>query len=307
MDFKSLLKKNTGTVDSLTKKLDAMSTSYANPDDDKYWQPTVGPDGNGHATIRFIFLENKETGVTTPFERLWSHAFKGPSGKWYIENCLSTIGKDDPVNELNNTLWNSGNEEDKETVRRQKRKLHYIANIYVVDDPANPDNNGKVFLFKFGQKIFDKIKSMAEPEFDDETPVNVFDFVEGANFKLRIRKVAGFRNYDKSTFDAQSPLAGGDEGEMERIWKAQHSVSEVVDEKNFKSYDELKTKMNAVLGLSPSGAGKTAMDRAEEESGASDDDLDLSNMGSSNTSSAASSIADDDDDLDIFRKLAEED
>lgn len=214
-------------------------------EDTRFWKPQVDKAGNGFATIRFLPAPE---GEDYPWVQLFSHSFQGPTGKWYIENCLTTLNKKDPVAEYNTQLWNSGVESDKDAARKQKRKLQYIANVYVVKDPANPDNEGTVRLFKFGKKIFDKLNDMMHPEFEDETPVSPFDLWEGANFKLKIRKVEGYQNYDKSEFEKPAPLSG-DEDELERIWKAEYKLNEFVSDANFKSYDELKAKLQSVLGL----------------------------------------------------------
>jgi hypothetical protein len=213
--------------------------------DDRFWTPTVDKSGNGYAVIRFLPAAE---GEDLPWVRFWDHGFKGPSGRWYIENSLTSIGQPDPVSEYNTTLWNTGREEDKETVRKQKRRLHYVCNILVVSDSSNPENEGKVKLFKFGKKIFDKIMDVMQPQFADEAPTNPFDFWEGANFKLKIRNVEGYRNYDKSEFDKTSALYDGNEGRLEALYGTLNTLKDFVDPKNYKSYDELKTKLNAVLG-----------------------------------------------------------
>jgi len=211
--------------------------------DDRYWQPEVDKSGNGYAVIRFLPAGE---GEDLPWVRYWDHGFKGPTGLWYIENSRTTIGENDPVSEMNSVLWNSGNEDDKKIVRERKRRLHYVSNIMVVSDPANPSNEGKVFMYKYGKKIFDKIMDVMQPAFQDEQPVNPFDFWEGANFKLKIRKVEGYRNYDKSEFDAQSQLA--DDAALEGIYNRLYSLKEITDPANFKSYEELKAKLTRVLG-----------------------------------------------------------
>ena len=199
--------------------------------------------GNGYAVIRFLPAPD---GEDLPWVKMYSHGFQGPGG-WYIENSLTTIGQKDPVSEYNRTLWNSGNDKDKEIVRKQKRKLSYYANIYVVKDPANPANDGNVFLFKFGKKIFDKIMAAMQPEFEDETPINPFDFWQGANFKLKIRKVDGYWNYDKSEFDSPSALLDDDDA-LEALWKTQHSLSAMTAADQFKTYEQLQTRLDYVLG-----------------------------------------------------------
>lgn len=260
--FASLKKSSSSNFDALTKKLSDMNSSYSNPDDGKYWQPTVDNNGNGFATIRFL---DKPDGEDDQYVRLWSHGFKGPGGKWYIENCLSTIGKDDPVNELNNKLWNSGREDDKKTVSRQKRKLHYISNIMVVDDPSHPENNGKVFLFKYGAKIFAKISDLMAPEFPDEKPCNPFDLFNGCNFRLKIRKVEGYRNYDKSEFDSPTPFLE-DESKMEETWLTCHSLKVLIADDQFKDYAVLLKQMNSVLGLDSSPLASQEQRQTQESS-----------------------------------------
>lgn len=244
LDF-SALKKARGTFDSLMKEVEKIAQPQSQDDkkDDRFWTPEVDKAGNGYAVIRFL---PPPKGEDLPWVRVWNHGFQGPSGKWYIENSLTTLGKPDPVSELNTQLWNSGTEADKETARKQKRRLTYIANIYIVKDPGRPENEGKVFLWKFGKKIFDKIKDVMQPQFEDEDPVNPFDFWKGANFKLKIRNLEGYRNYDKSEFDSSSALSSDDD-DLERVWGKQHSLQEFLDPKNFKSYDELKAKLHLVL------------------------------------------------------------
>ena len=247
--------------------------------DDNLWKPDVDKAGNGYAVIRFLPAPE---GEDLPWVRMFNHGFQGPGG-WYIENSLTTINKKDPVSEHNSMLWNSGIESNKDLVRKQKRRLNYYSNIYIVKDPTRPENEGKVFLFKFGKKIFDKCNEAMNPQFEDEKPVNPFDFWEGANFKLKIRQVEGYRNYDKSEFDTSSTLLDNDE-ELEKVWKSQHSLSELVAPEQFKSYEELKTKLNRVLGLDGTvQSGTTAEDveptpirSAPEPNLASDDDSDMS-------------------------------
>jgi len=213
--------------------------------DDRFWQPEVDKAGNGYAIIRFLPAGE---GEDLPWAKYWSHGFKGPTGQWYIENSLTSIGQPDPVSEMNSELWNSGVEANKDLVRQRKRRLHYVSNIMVVEDPANPANNGKVFLYKYGKKIFDKMMDVMQPQFADETPVNPFDFWEGANFKLKIRNVEGYRNYDKSEFASPSQLAEDDK--LEGIYNTLYALKDFTDPKNYKSYDELKAKLVRVLGES---------------------------------------------------------
>ena len=211
--------------------------------DDRLLKPVMDKSGNGYAVIRFLPAVE---GEDMPWAKVWNHAFQGPTGQWYIENSLTTVGQNDPVSEMNSAYWNSGVESDKEIARKQKRKLQYFANIYVVEDSANPQNEGKVMLYKFGKKIFDKCMEAMQPAFKDETPINPFDFWAGANFKLKLRMVEGYWNYDKSEFSAPSPLFDDDD-KLEEVWKKQYPLSEFTAETNFKSYDELKKRMDMVL------------------------------------------------------------
>jgi len=254
----SELRKSRGGFDKMMKEVEKISApAEGSGKDDRFWQPEVDKAGNGYAVIRFL---SPPKGEELPWVRIWNHGFQGPTGKWYIENSLTTIGKQDPISELNTKLWNSGNEKDKETVRKQKRKLTYISNVLVVKDPAHPENEGKVFLFKYGKKIFDKIKDLAEPQFEDEKPVNPFDFWEGANFKIKIRNVEGYRNYDKSEFESPSAISDNDDGIM-AIWNKQYSLTEFLHPRNFKSYEELKAKLDSVLNATSA----PAMRRIEED------------------------------------------
>ena len=211
--------------------------------DERLWKPEVDKAGNGYAVIRFLPAVE---GEDMPWAKVWNHAFQGPTGQWYIENSLTTLGQKDPVSEMNSAYWNTGIESDKEIARKQKRKLQYFSNIYVVSDSKHPENEGKVFLFRYGKKIFDKIMAAMQPEFEDEKAINPFDFWEGANFKLKIRKVAGFWNYDSSDFEAPSALFE-DDAKIEEVWKTAYPLAEFTATSNFKSYDELKTRLDAVL------------------------------------------------------------
>jgi hypothetical protein len=213
--------------------------------DDRMWKPSVDKAGNGYAVIRFLPAGE---GEELPWVRYWDHGFKGSTGRWYIEKSLTSIGQQDPVSELNSQLWNSGRDEDKEIARQRKRRLHHVSNILVVSDSANPENEGKVFLYEYGKKIMDKIMDVMQPQFQDETPVNPFDFWGGANFKLKIRQVEGYRNYDKSEFDAPSALFDGDETRLEEIYNKLYKLSEFTDAESYKSYVELKKKLYEVIG-----------------------------------------------------------
>ena len=259
MSLDSLRKSN-----SLDKLLNAVKEDSAPQEkksykDDRLWKPELDKSGNGYAVIRF--LPSCE-GEDLPWAKLWSHAFQGPTGQWYIENSLTTTGGKDPVSELNTSLWNSGVESDKEIARKQKRKLQYYSNIYVVSDSKHPENEGKVFLFRYGKKIFDKIMAAMQPEFEDESAINPFDFWKGANFKLKIRKVDGYWNYDKSEFDSPTAVLDNDDA-IESLWKSQYPLSEFTDASNFKSYDELKTRLDAVLSVKTTVGNVT--DSIEEE------------------------------------------
>ena len=268
--------------------------------DERFWKPTVDKAGNGSAIIRFLPAPADED---VPFIRYWDHGFQGPGG-WYIEKSLTTFGEQDPVSEYNSKLWNSGIEADKEVARKQKRRLHYVSNIYVVSDPANPSNEGKVFLYEYGKKIFDKINDLMHPQFEDEDAVNPFDLWEGANFRLRIRQVEGYRNYDKSAFDSPSALSDDDE-ELERIWKSEHSLAETIDRKHFKSYEELSAKLQKVLGNVRSTV--TAESSSYEEEDSEPAPWTPPKEAPVAKAKPQPSFEDDDDDsLDFFKQLAEE-
>ena len=245
MSFADMKKKRGDKLQSLLKETAKLNTpSQGQGDDDRFWRPELDKSGNGMAVVRFLPAPD---GEDLPWARTWNHGFQGPGG-WYIENSLTTLGQKDPVSEYNSQLWNSGIEANKEIARKQKRRLTYISNVYVIKDPANPQNEGTVRLYKFGKKIWDKLNDKMNPRFEDETPVNPFDLWEGCNFKIKIRKMDGFSNYDKSEFETPSALHE-DEAKMEEIWKTEHSLEEFTNEKNFKSYAELKEKMERVLGL----------------------------------------------------------
>ena len=295
MDFESLKTSSSG-FDKLTKALE----ENLNPEDSKkqnkyqderLWKPELDKTGNGYAVLRFL---PATSGEDMPWVRLWSHAFQGPGG-WYIENSLTTLGHKDPVSEENTRLWNTGVESDKGIARNRKRKLSYYSNVLIVSDPAHPENEGQVKLFKFGKKIFDKITEAMQPEFDDETPINPFDFWKGANFKLKIRKVDGFWNYDKSEFEGVSAIADNDDN-IKAIWEKQYPLKPFLDADNFKSYEELKEKLNRVI------TGTKSTDTVENV------DLPSTSTGTvqSKDSASTASASDSDDTLDYFSKLAEE-
>ena len=266
------LKKSSGKFDQLQTELEKINKPVTSSfSDDRFWKPELDKTGNGYAIIRFLPQPEDES---LPWVRMWNHAFSGPGG-WYIENSLTTIGKTDPVSEYNTELWNSGHESDKDTARKQKRILKYYANIYVVSDPKHPENEGQVRLFKFGKKIFDKITEAMNPAFDDEIALNPFDLWKGADFKLKIRKVDGFWNYDKSEFAATKPLLEDDD-ELEKVWKSEYSLEAFSSTDQFKDYNELKDKLHRVLTGSGVSTQRTAtvtpiketvVDVAEETSG----------------------------------------
>ena len=251
------LKKKSSSIDKLTTALDKMSQKGGYTKDERFWEPTVDSAGNGYAVIRFLDAPAVDGEDGLPWVQVFNHGFKGPSGSWLIDNCPTTLGHKCPVCEYNSTLWNSGIEANKKIASDQKRKLSYISNILVVKDAANPANEGKVMLYKYGKKIHDKITEQLKPQFEDEKAVNPFNFWEGANFKLKIRKVEGYRNYDKSEFEGVSALFDGDDAEIEKVWKASYSLQEFVAATEFKSYDELKTRLDTVLGVNgSSGASR---------------------------------------------------
>ena len=287
-DF-SALKRNRNAFDSLKKAMETPSSTAeaGSKDDTRCWQPEVDKAGNGMAIIRFLPAPAADGDDALPWVRVFNHGFQGPGG-WYIENSLTTLNQKDPVSEYNSILWNSGIEANKEIARKQKRRLTYISNILVVSDPKNPENEGQIKLYKYGKKIFDKISEAMNPEFADETPLNPFDFWEGANFKIKIRQVEGYRNYDKSEFDSITPVDGDDE-KLEAIWKKEYSLKEFLEPKQFKSYDTLKAKLDKVLGLDGVAPVKT---KAEDTILTS--------------AKSAPSLNENDEELDYFRSLAED-
>jgi hypothetical protein len=257
MGFSDFKKNSSGGFDKLTEAMNKLSKGSESYKDDRFWRPELDKSSNGYAIIRFLPAVD---GEDIPWARLFNHGFKGPGG-WLIDNCPTTIGGKCPVCEANSLLWNSGIDSDKDIARNRKRKLSYISNIMVVSDPANPQNEGKVFLYKYGKKIFDKINEAMNPEFADEEAINPFDFWKGSNFKLKVRKVAGFINYDKSEFDSTSVLLDGTDEWLEDLWKnSMYKLAEFTEASNFKSYDELKTRLGQVTG----GSSNTATARAED-------------------------------------------
>jgi hypothetical protein len=253
------LKRNRGQIDKLVAAAESAGGAKNKYTDDRIWKPTVDKQNNGYAVLRFLPATE---GSELPWVRYWDHGFKGPTGKWYIERSLTSIGQDDPVGEVNSRLWNSGVESDKTIARNQKRRLHYVSNVLIVSDPGNPANEGKVFLYQYGKKIFDKLMDAMQPEFADEEPINPFDFWTGANFKLKIRDVEGYRNYDKSEFASQETLSE-DDAKLEGLYNSMHDLAEYTDPTKYKSYTELKTKLMSVLGeAAVAGAPTVAQERS---------------------------------------------
>ncbi len=302
----SKMKKATKDNSSLMEELNKISSgSKKDYNDDRFWKPTRDKSDNGYAVVRFL---PPVEGEDVPWVRIFNHGFKGKGG-WLIDNCPTTIGKKCPVCEANSALWNTGNEADKDVARNRKRKLQYIANIMVITDSKNPDAEGKVFLYKFGKKIFDKIQEVLQPEFDDETPMNPFDFWKGADFKIKIRKVGGFVNYDKSEFDSPSEFLDGDDGNLEEVWTKQYKLQEFIQEDQFKSYDELKVRLDMVLGGGASTTGRVAQS-AEDIADNSNDEAPVTKRpapSSKTTTAEDSSSGEEDDALSYFEKLANED
>lgn len=272
--------------------------------DDTMWKPELDKSGNGYAVVRFLPTPQ---GEEMPWVSYWDHGFQGPGG-WYIEKSLTTLNKKDPVSEYNTTLWNSGIEANKEQARKQKRRLHYVSNVYVVSDPKNPDNEGRVFKYRFGKKIFEQLKEAISPAFEDESAINPFDMTEGANFKIKIRKVDGYWNYDKSEFDSTSPL--GDEAMINSTFSQVHSLSEVISPDEFKSYDELKEKLDRVLGLSGAVSGSTAESIAEDQEEVPWSNVNTESVASEPVIASAESSSEQssngDDAMDYFKRLAED-
>ena len=286
----------------LVKEVEKMNNNGSTTGDDRIWKLECDKRGNGYAVIRFLPAPN---GEDLPFVKLYSHAFQGPGG-WYIENSLTTLNQKDPVSEYNTSLWNNGTDAGKETARKQKRKLTYVANIYVVKDPANPSNEGQVFLYKFGKKIFDKLTAAMQPEFEDEEAIDPFDFWQGANFKLKAKNVAGYRNYDSSEFARQDALLDDDDA-MEAIWKKEYSLAELVAPDQFKSYDELKKRLDYVLGNTTTRRAAVDEELEDESEGrGSTRELTEDLRSELNSLKPTASVDDDDDDtLSYFAKLAE--
>ena len=283
----------------------AGSTEKKSYGDDRMWKPTVDKAGNGYAVIRFLPTVE---GDDLPWAKYWDHFFQGPTGQWYVEKSLTTIQKDDPVSEMNSKLWNTGIEADKDLARKRKRRLHYVSNIYVVADPENPENEGKVFLYGYGAKIFEKIMDSMQPKFQDETPVNPFDLWKGANFKMKIANVAGYRNYDRSEF-ANAEALNADDSVLEGIYNKQYALSEFTDPTSFKSYSELNLKLTRVLGEEVK-TNRTEIDYVDEdiknESPFNNSPNDVKDPVATAADPVARADSDNDDTMSYFAKLAAE-
>jgi len=308
MSFSNLKNNRKKAIDDLVNAVASTEGSSGKKSygDDRFWKPTRDKAGNGYAVIRF--LPAKE-GEDLPWVKYFDHGFKGPTGQWYIENSLTSIGQDDPVTEANSVLWNTGREEDKQTARDRKRRLHYVSNILVVSDPSNPENEGKVMLYKFGKKIFDKVMDVMQPEFQDEEPVNPYDFWEGADFKIKIRKVDGWVSYDKSEFSKPEGLFDGDDERLEEIYNKLYSLQDFIDPKNYKSYADLKAKLNKVLGVQAghdAAAPSTLPENTAAPTIAATAPSALAEP-EADASPAPSAADDEEDTLSYFAKLAQKD
>jgi len=304
MSFAELKRKST-SIDKLVNAAQSVGGGEKNSyKDERMWKPTVDKMGNGYAVIRFLPAAE---GQELPWVRYWDHGFKGPTGKWYIERSLTSIGQDDPVGEMNSKLWNSGIDADKETARTQKRRLHYVSNVLVVSDPANPENEGKVFMYQYGKKIFDKIMDAMQPQYADETPMNPFDFWAGGSFKIKIRKVDGWVNYDKSEFDSPSVLSD-DDTYLEGIYNSMHDLAEEFTSPNkYKSYAELKTKLENVLGTVSPMSVRDEISLGNEAPASTPREMPAQSISELDTLSSSEGKKDDEDDtMSYFAKLAQE-
>ena len=300
--FSDYLKNRESAMENIVSSIKKEISNESRGDDDRIWKPKMGTDNTGYAVVRFLPGTDPSK---TPFVKMYDHGFTGPSGRWYIENSLTTIGQKDPVSEYNSRLWNNGTEAGKEQARKQKRRTSYYANVLVIKDPANPQNEGKVKLYKFGQKIFDKVMGAMQPEFADEEPLNPFDLFEGANFRIKIKMVAGYWNYDASDFERPSPLSE-DESKMEQVFNAQHDVHELIATDKFKSYEELQQKLNDVLGEGPTQQERTVERQVEATETKSEfDDYFKADSKPTSEGSTSSASSDDDEDLEsYFKSLA---
>ena len=301
MSFSNMKKNGKSNIGRLTEEITKLNKGSESYKDDRFWKPELDKSSNGYAVIRFLPASD---GDDLPWARTFNHGFKGKGG-WFIENCPTTLGGKCPVCEANSELWNSGVEKDKDVARNRKRRLSYTANIFVVSDPANPQNEGKNFLYKFGKKIFDKVNESMSPEFEDEDAINPFDFWSGANFKLKVRKVAGFINYDKSEFESTSVLVGGDDEKLGELWKKQYSLKEFTDASNFKDYGQLKSRFESVVSGSGVATSAEDIEEAQREVSSKFGTNDSSDDGSTKAEKAfGKSDSGEDDALSYFEKLA---
>jgi hypothetical protein len=292
--FANLKRNSVSNLDKIKKVVESNGSSNFNSDEDKYWKCEVDKTGNGYAIIRFLPAPPQDGDDGLPFVKYFDHGFQGPGG-WYIEKSLTTLNKDDPVSQYNSELWNSGIESNKEVARKQKRRLHYVSNVYIVKDPKHPENEGKVFLFKYGKKIMEKLTTAMNPQFEDDAPIDPFDLWSGANFKLKIRKVDGYQNYDLSEFDVGGPLLDDDDA-LETVWKSEHSLSEIVDVKNFKSYDDLKKRLDKVLGVTSPTVSRNNTFEAVKQQKIQDKESQID----------TSLLDDDEEDVDYFQNLLDD-
>lgn len=293
--FSNLKRSSGSSLEKLSKAVESMNSSNYNSDDDKYWKCELDKSSNGYAVIRFLPSPSADEGDGLPWVKYYDHGFQGPGG-WYIEKSLTSINEKDPLSEYNSELWATGIEANKEIARKQKRRLHYVSNIYIIKDPKNPENEGQVKLFRYGKKIFEKITQAMNPQFEDDTPIDPFDFWKGANFKLKIRKVDGYQNYDLSEFDSSAALFDDDD-KMEAIWKKEYSLKEILDKKNFKTYDELKTRLDRVLGVTSPTVSRSNTFEAVKAQRIENKEKEIESAFVSDES---------DDDLDYFSKLLED-
>lgn len=288
-------------TDKLVEKFNKMDESSSKDDDSRIWTPKMGKSGTGEATIRF--LPGGGGKDEEAYIEVYSHAFTGTTGKWLIEKCPTTIGQPCPVCDENRTLWSNG----KETVVRgnddspgRKRKLNYYSNVYIIDDPVNPENNGQVKLYKYGVKILDKIKMAIKPASKRKRPLEVFDMFMGADFNIVINKKGKYWNYDDSEFLDPEPLFDGDEDKLEEVYNSLYDLTELINPSTFKSKDELQARLDMVDGRTyqPKRVNPELEEELEEEY----------NTAKSVSSSIISNDDDDDDTNDYlarFAKLAE--
>ena len=306
MDFNKMKVNSKKSLSTLTDKLEKMDTksSYV---DDRFWKPTRDKSGNSYSIIRFLPPAPEDS---LNFAKIYNHAFD-VNGKWFIDNCPTSIGKVCPVCESNSELWNSGLETNKSIARNRKRKLSYIVNIFVISDKQEPENEGKVFLYKIGPQIFEKISNAIKPKFEDDEKFNPFDLWTGANFKLKIKKTIvdgkSMSTYEDSVFETPAPLFDND-AVLEEIWNKEYKLEEFVSEPNFKEYDELKKRFDFVVGsFATTPKVKTVTPKETDDDlpfDVSDDDsADILN--SSNETNDTE--FDDSDDMSYFAALADED